>query len=93
MVLFGKWKISRDFGLNFELETDGTRRQTLSFGGEYNFDDSRQMAINLSSSQGERLGVEVIFTQDFFGKDGQAFVRLQKSIEDSRVEAGVKLRW
>ena len=27
------------------------------------------------------------------GKDGQTFVRLRRSLEESRLEAGVKLKW
>ena len=90
--LFGKWKLSRTLELTFEIETSG-RKNVLTFGGEYHLDEDKQIAVNLKSQEGKPLGLELIFTKDFFGKDGQAFVRLAKSIEETRVEAGVNFRW
>ncbi len=91
IALFGKWKLSRDLGLDFEIEYSSAKK-AISFGGNYALNDSTQIAVNLKSQHGKSLGVEVIFTRDIFGKDGQAFVRLQKSLEESRIEAGVSFR-
>ena len=93
VTLFGTWKISRDFGLRFELETDRRRPYALIFGGEYALDDAQRITVGLKSRQGQSLGVEVVFTRDVLGRDGQAFVRLVRSLEDSRVEAGVTARF
>ena len=93
IVLFGKWKLSRDLGLSFEVDYAGGRRKSIAFGGEYSLDDSRQVAVNLKSEAGKPLGAELIFTKAFFGKDGQAFMRLQKSVGESLVEAGARLRF
>jgi hypothetical protein len=49
--------------------------------------------VSLKSQDGKPLGVEVLFTKDFFGKDGQAFIRFQKSIEESRIEVGGRIKW
>ncbi len=93
IALFGKWKLSRDLSLDFEIEYANGRKKTITFGGDYAFNDTTQISVNLKSRAGQPLGIELIFTKDIFGKDGQAFVRLQKSLEESRVEAGVRLKW
>ncbi len=93
IILFGKWKLSRDLELSFEIEYEEGRRKTIVFGGEYALSKDSQIAVNLKSREGEPLGVEVILTKDVFGKDGQAFIRLQKSVEESRAEAGVSFKW
>ncbi len=92
VILFGKWKVSRDLGLQFEMSR-GPRKRTITFGGEYSLGASGRVAVNLRSEEGSSLGVEVILTRDIFGKDGQFFVRLQKTLEETALEAGVKARW
>ena len=95
ITLFGAWKLSRDLMLQFEIERTGGRRRpyAITFGGTYALDDTATIAVQLRSRQGERLGVEILFTRDVFGKDGQAFLRLARSLGDSRVEAGVTARF
>ena len=90
--LFGKWKVSRDLSLDFEMSyQDGNK--IITFGGEYNLGGSRQIAVNLKTEQGAPLGVEVILTQDIFGKDGQFFIRLEKALAETSLEAGVEFKW
>ena len=93
ITLFGKWKISRNLGLSFEIEYEGGRKKSILFGGEYTLDKTSRVAINIKNEEGRPLGLELILTKDFFKNDGQAFIRLQKSIAESRVEAGVRFRW
>ncbi|MGH7890519.1 MAG: hypothetical protein ACRENF_08220, partial [Thermodesulfobacteriota bacterium] len=93
IALFGKWKLSRSLELAFEIEYEDGQRKAITFGGEYHLDGGRQIIVNLKSKEGDPLGIEVILTKDIFGKDGQAFLRLAKSLEESRVEAGVNFRW
>jgi hypothetical protein len=92
IVLFGKWKFSRDLGLSFEIEYEHGRKKAIRFGGEYSVGKQSQIAVNLKTRSGDPLGVEVLFTRSFFGKDGQAFARLTRSVEESRVEAGLRFR-
>lgn len=92
IILFGRWVVSRDLNLSFELATaDG--RKTITFGGEYSLDNVRRVTVNLRSAQGDPLGIELILTKDIFQGDGQTFVKLQKSLEESSIEAGVSFRW
>ncbi|MGH7889738.1 MAG: hypothetical protein ACRENF_04225 [Thermodesulfobacteriota bacterium] len=93
IALFGKWKLSRSLELAFEIEYEDGQKKAITFGGEYHLDGGRQIIVNLKNKEGDPLGIEVILTKDIFGKDGQAFVRLAKSVEESRIEAGVNFRW
>ncbi len=92
IAFFGKWKVSRDLSLEFEMKS-GSRKKSILFGGQYRLGSSREIAVNLKSEQGSPLGVELILTRDILSGDGQWFIRLQKSLEESRLEAGVKGRW
>ena len=93
LIFFGKWKVSRDLGLSFEMEAGRDKKRFLNFGAEYSFNGGKQIAATLKSYAGESLGLEVIFTNEVFGRDGQTFLRLQKSIEESRIEGGVSVRF
>ena len=92
VALFGKWKVSRDLGLDFEMR-HGDRRRVLVFGGEYHLDPSRRVTVNLRSEAGKPLGTEVILSRDIFGKDGQFFVSLQKTLEETSLESGAEFKW
>ncbi len=92
LALFGKWKFSRSLGLLFEIE-GSERKNTLIFGGEFRLREDETITVNLKSQTGKPLGVELVFTKDFFGGDGQAFIRLAKSVDESRIEAGVNIKW
>lgn len=93
IILFGKWKFSHDLELSFEVEYEDGRRKAIVFGVEYALGHGSRIAVNLKNRDGEELGAELVLTKDLFGKDGQAFVRLVRSLEESKAEAGVGLRW
>ena len=93
ITLFGQWRLSRDLYLDFDIQYENGQRNAITFGGTYNLDPSRQITVSLKSKAGEPLGLALIVTQDLFDKDGQAFIRLQKTLEESSIEAGVDFRW
>jgi len=93
LTFFGKWKISRELELSFEIEYGEGAKRALTFGGTYFFRDDTALEVKLKTRDGKPLGVEVIFTREFFGKDGQFFLRLRKTAEESALEAGVKIPW
>ena len=70
--------------------TDEKKKRTVTFGGEWSLSGSNRVSVSLRSSKGEALGVEVVFSRDFF-RDGEFFLRLKRSAEDARIEAGA--RW
>ena len=93
VTLFGKWKMSRDLALEFEVAHPGGARRTIRFGATYVVNSRASISALLMDREGESLGFEVILTRDFFSSDGQAFVRLRKSLEETAVEGGLRFHW
>ncbi len=93
IVLFGKWKLSRDLELLFESEYAGGRKRTIVFGGEFALGASSRVTARLKGEEGKPLGVELVLTREFLKKDGLAFLRLMRSLGESRAEAGVRFKW
>lgn len=93
IALFGKWKLSKSLALSFEIKYADGRKRAILFGAERALGRGRDIAVRLESRQGSPLGIEVIFTRDFFSKDGQVFVRLRRSVEGSSAEAGLHFKW
>lgn len=93
IILFGKWKVSRQFALSFEMEYGAGQKRAIRFGGEWNLDERNQLRIQLMTTGGEPIGAELVFTREFMKGEGGLFLRLAKSLEDSRLEAGVRMPW
>lgn len=93
IILFGKWKLSRNLDLSFEIEYEDGKKKVITFGGEYALDGNHRVMVNLKNQDRRPLGLELILTKDFFNKDGEAFLRLLKSLKESRIEAGLKFQW
>jgi hypothetical protein len=93
IALFGQWRVSDDLNLCFEMEYSDREKQSITFGAQYSLNTTTAISAGLKSKHGEPLGVELILTKDIFNNDGQAFVRLKHSLEDSRIEAGMKMRF
>ena len=93
ITLFGKWKLSRDLDLSFEMPSrDGSVRQ-INFKAEFSLGRRGALSAELMAADGKPLGIEVLFSRPFLHRDGEAFVRLRKRLEETAVEGGVRLRW
>ncbi len=93
VTLFGKWKLSRELALAFEMASTDGRRPSLLFGASYQPSSRDTLTANLTTRQGKPLGVEVIFNRQLLRKQGEAFLRLRKSLEESVAEGGFRFRW
>ena len=93
LTFFGEWKISNDLELSFEMEYAKGEKRAFTFGATYHFNEDTSVTVELKAPNGKPLGLEVTFTREFFGKDGQLFLRLRKTAEESSAEAGVRLRF
>lgn len=92
IVLFGKWKYTDQVGLFFEVEYQKGQRPALIFGGDYALSKNGAVEVSLKTRQEESLGVDVVLTKEIF-KNVDAFTRFQKSLQEERVEVGVKGSW
>ncbi len=104
IALFGKWKLSDDLALSFELECADGRRSEIKVGADFNLRETGNgkrgtmvlpdgISVDLTSSYGKPLGIEVVLTKDLFQKNAQAFVRLHKAFRETALEAGVTIPW
>jgi len=93
ITIFGKWKVSQDWGLYFEIKYEKRERKAILFGGHYNIDKYHRIQVELESKTGKPLGITLILTKDLLNKNGQAFLRLQRSQEEKRIEAGMSMKW
>lgn len=91
--LFGKWILSRDLSLFFEIEYPDGEKRSIRFGGEMALGHGGTLEVALRSRIDKPLGVEVIFKREFFKKDAQFFIRLLRNLEEKRVESGIQLRF
>ena len=91
VVLFGKWKVSKDFSLSFEVEYEERRRHAIFFSTSYRLGERNELIFSLKDERGRGLGIEVTFTRSFFEGEGKAFLRLYKDAVESRIEGGVRI--
>ncbi len=93
VTLFGKWKIKKGIGLVFEIEREDGKIQAIVFGAEAKLTDKGTVSFNLRNSLNKEIGAELELSHDILGRDGQAFLRLLKSKQESTILAGVGWRW
>ncbi len=68
-------------------------KRAIVFGVDSRLGRQGSVEVDLKNRRGESLGIEVLFTRDFLKRNGETFLRLLRSSEESRVEAGIRLRW
>lgn len=93
IILFGKWKLSRDFSLSFEIEYENRKRKAIVFGSTYRLGKGAAIEARLKARTGKPLGAELLLTKDIFAGDGQLFGRLYHSLEETGAEAGVRIKF
>jgi hypothetical protein len=92
VVLFGAWKLNRDLSVAFEVPYADGHRQAMTFTGAYAFRDRNTIAVALSDRRGKPLELCVTFSRKFLD-DAELFLRLQRSVEDTQLLGGVRLRF
>ena len=93
VTLFGKWKLSRDLSLEFEVPYSSGFRRAISFGATYTWNRRTSVSARLTTPGGGPLGVELSLHREFLQGRGEAFVRLRRSLEETAAEAGARVRW
>ncbi len=96
VTFFGSWKIGRDWALNFELDEGlGRRKRVFRFGADWTYQKGRTLSAQLKNERGRPLGVELVWTRAFAlaRGEGEIFARIGRSFEETRAEAGGRLRW
>ena len=108
ITLFGKWKLSRNFTLTFEIQYAGHRKSQLRFGTQLRRPGFRSnhpllkpglrrvlpdtISVDLIAKNGRPLGIEVVLTKEFF-KNAQGFARFLRSAKETKGELGITIPW
>jgi hypothetical protein len=92
VYLYGKWKFSRKFALNFQMDYGRGRVEKILFGTQIRINKKNEITVSLTNSRSEALGMRLIFTRRFLKKlDAQAFLRLERGTKEAAVKAGVRI--
>ncbi|MFH0913601.1 MAG: hypothetical protein V1884_04915 [Candidatus Omnitrophota bacterium] len=93
VILSGRWKIKKDKGLVFEVERDKKKVYAITFGAEARLTGKDSVVFKLKGDANKELGAELELSRKILKGDGQAFLRLLKSKEESAVLIGAGRRW
>ena len=90
--LYGAWKFSKKFGLNFEMGYGEGRIHSIEFGANVNMRNNNTIEFALTNKKNEPLGINITFTHRFLKRlDAQAFLRLKRIRQEPGIEAGVQI--
>jgi hypothetical protein len=92
VTLFGAWKLRRDLSVSFEVPYAGGRVQAIRFEGEAAPGPRNQIAVALSTSRREPLGVTVTFSRELV-PDARLFLQLRRDAEERSVIGGVQVQF
>jgi hypothetical protein len=92
ICLYGAWRFSRKLGIVFDMEYEKGKVRSQDFGAELDFVRNNKIVFDLKDSQGDKLGISVVYSHQFFKQqDAQFFLKLKKMREDSVIEAGINI--
>lgn len=90
--LYGVWKFSRKLGIIFQMDYGGGKFKAIEFAANVYLDKKDEIIFSLNSERKEPLGLSLVYSRKFLKKSAsQAFLRLKKSQEESRLEAGIEI--
>jgi hypothetical protein len=92
IALYGAWKFSRKFGLNFEMDYGRGKINSIEFGANVNLSKKDAVVFSLTDKRGEPLGVNVNFSHRFLKKlDAEALIRLKKFGKEGMAEGSLRI--
>lgn len=94
ITLFGNWRLKRGTGLIFEVEYDDRKIFAIVFGLEATLTDKDTILFRLKNEMANKdLGINLELSHKILKGDGEAFLRLLKSKQESAILAGTAWRW
>lgn len=92
--LSGTWNIQKGTGLVFEAEYGPGRTAGIMFGADATLTDRDTVSFKLRKEPGQRdLGVSLELSRKLLTGDGEAFLRILRSRQESAVMLGAGFRW
>lgn len=94
VTLFGAWKVKKNAGLIFEIKHGPRNIQTITFGAEARLTDKDTILFKLKNNIGSKdIGATLELSHKILKGDGEAFIRLLKSRDESSVLIGAGRIW
>lgn len=94
VTLFGAWKVKKNAGLIFEIKHGPRNIQTITFGAEARLTDKDTILFKLKNNIVDKdVGASLRLSHKILKGDGEAFLRLLKSRDESSVSIGAGRRW
>ncbi len=92
ITVYGKWKLTYDLKVVFEVSyLHGKRKETI-FGIEKLIAHKTSIALTLRDKSGKPLGIELTFKKAF-ENDAELFVALSHVGEEVKIEGGVSVKF
>ena len=92
VTLFGKWKLSKNKGLLFEVEYENKKLHAISFGADAKLTDKDTVLLRLKNTLNQDMRATLKLSRKILKGDGEAFLRILKSGRESAIFAGAGLR-
>ncbi|MBU4473465.1 MAG: hypothetical protein L6254_01470 [Candidatus Omnitrophica bacterium] len=93
ITLYGSWKLKKDLGLIFEVEYENSKICAIIFGAEARLTDKDTVLFKLKNNLNREIGAELELAHQILRGDGEAFLRLLQSRQESVISAGAGWRW
>lgn len=93
VILFGTWKIKKGIGLVFEVESEKRKIYNLIFSAQVRLTDKDTILFKLKNEVHRDIGAELELSHQILSRDGQAFIRLLKSRQESAIFVGAGWQW
>lgn len=92
ILLFGNWRITRSWGVAFEIDYGEGKTRKIEFSVDKYLSQRDKVIFSLANKRREPLGISITFTHKFLKQqDAKLFLRLKGSAEEASVEAGAKI--
>jgi len=93
ITFLGRWRVRKTAGLVFEVEQGEKKIQAFVFGAQVRLTNRGTVLLNLRDDLNRGLGIELELSRDIFKKEGQAFLRMLQSKQESALLVGSGRRW
>ena len=93
ITLNGTWNIKKNVGLVFEIEYENHKVHAIAFGANVKLTAKDKISFKIKNERNKPLGGEIELSHKILGGDGEAFLRMLKTRNESTVTIGAGFRW
>jgi len=83
VTIGGQWKISRDFGLTFEVDYGENEVKPISIGGQWDLSKQDSLSVKFNN------GLEVKLDHEWLDGDGKTFIKYHQGLDGNKVDWGI----